>query len=236
MLIAGQAYAPPLRYISGADNLKCWIPFRKELDNTFGAVPAGADITAAAAYGESLPAIADGHMLKYGANQSIYYTVSSEDLWDEDVFTVWARFKLSAWTSSGDVRIFVGSAYANGNSGSSGSFYMMLDKSEDRARIVHWAPGNYVQKEANSDLVADTWYWLMGAKNGNDSVAMKIRLWSDDNGRPGSELANQTNWQDKNDFTPLSILLGNDTGATDNNNYTSGVWIYSDYDHAAPGA
>lgn len=233
MLIAGQAYAPPLRYISGADNLKCWIPFRKELDNTFGAVPAGADITAAVGNNEGLPSIDDGHMLKFGANDQMYYTVSSEDLWDDDTFTVWIRFKMADVTSN-SVRLFIGAADADKGDGS-GSVWMRLDSSTSRMRIIHWAPGNYVYKQANSDVAADTWYWFVGSKNGNGSVAMLAELWSDDNGRPGSELASGLNLQNKNDFTPASILLGNDTGAADDS-WMSDVFIYSDYDHAAPGA
>ena len=237
MLIAGQAYAPPLRYISGADDLKCWIPFRKELDNTFGAVPAGADITAAVAgttgaESESLPAIADGHMLKFGDNEQMYYTVSSEDLWDDEVFTVWIRFKLSD-ISSDDIKLFVGTAGAD--KPLNGAVTIFLENSTSRMRVHHTAPGNSVYKQANSDIAADTWYWVMGAKIGDGSVAMRIRLWSDDNGRPGSEITNNTNYQNKNGFAPLSILFGTNYGATDDDNYIRGVWIYSDSDHAAPG-
>lgn len=238
-----------LRAIPGSDNLKSWYPFRKELNNTFGSVPSGADITAENSDGdgetdskigdEGLPEIYQDK-LKSDASESIYYTVSSEDLFREDEFTVWIR-AMSEDESDVSYIFAAGDepAYYDDNQ------FTLLDWGPSTKVRVQWdnsASGSNTYRAYGvssalwSAAAADgVWHWFQFSKNGaGASKWIRVSVYTDDNGRVGTLVGykqtssgTRTAWPDGEQ----SVHFGNAGGG--NPSWIDEVYIYDDEPHNA---
>ena len=240
-----------LRAISGADNLKSWYPFRKELDNTFGSVPSGADITAENSDGtggtdskignEGLPEIYEDQ-LKSDSSESIYFSVTDEDLFREEEFTVWVRCMSE---DESDVSYIFAAGdepdYYNDNQ------FLLLDFGPSKKLRSQWdnsasgsntyraycQTGTILSPAGSYDSV---YMWIQLSKNGSGASGKWLRLsaYSDDSGRVGTLLGykqtssgNRTAWPDGEQ----SIHFGNAGGG--NPSWIDEVYIYDDEPHNA---
>ena len=220
-----------LRAISGADNLKSYFPFRKEVDNTFGAVPSGADISATASTGKSLPTITDENILNVAASQLMYYTISSSDLADEGTYTIWVNAMSEDVSDTGSM-LFLSPLSATLDS----NIYVELDWGDSKVRH-RWDDNTLGYSKVASTQSDDTWYWIRAVKSGSGSGNwVKVTVYADDNGRVGAELVNKQGANkdfDVWDPAELSLHFGNDN-AGDDPTHIEEVWIYSDSNHGAP--
>ena len=239
-----------LRAISGADNLKSWFPFRKELDNTFGSCIDSADRTADNSDGdghtdskiglEGLPEIYEDQ-LKSDSSESIYFTVTDEDLFREEEFTVWVRCMSE---DESDVSyIFAAGTheeYYDDNQ------FLLLDfgpSKKLRAQWDHSASGSNTYRAycqtgtilSPAGSYDSVYMWIQLSKNGSGTSGKWLRLsaYSDDSGRVGTLLGykqtssgNRTAWPDPFE---QSIHFGNAGGG--NPSWIDEVYIYDDEPH-----